>query len=217
MAPDIDPPGEARRHRAPRFTREKPAVRRRLLIEAAIRCLGQGGMSAFTIDRICREAEVSRGLINHYFKSKDDLLAAAYEAMTDYLAEAPRNSLAEAPASAIDQLVASLEARFDPDIFERSKLKAWLTLWGEVTTNPALQALHRKRYHAYRGGLVAALSAIAQQRGRKLDAKRLALKLMALIDGLWLEWCFAPDLLSSDEAKTACYDLVEVELGPIER
>ena len=42
---------------------------------------------AFTIDRICREAKVSRGLINHYFKSKDDLLVAAYEAMTDYLPE----------------------------------------------------------------------------------------------------------------------------------
>lgn len=217
MAPASDPPGEARGRRAPRFVREKPAVRRRLLIEAAIRCLGEGGMSAFTIDRICREAKVSRGLINHYFKSKDDLLAAAYEAMTDYLAEAPRNRLGGDPASPADQLVALIEASFDPNIFERSKLKAWLSLWGEVTTNPALQALHRKRYHAYRGGLVSALSAIAKQRGRKLDAKRLALKLIALIDGLWLEWCFAPDLLSSEEAKAACYDLVEVELGPIER
>ena len=217
MDPAPDPPGKPRKGRAPRFAREKPAVRRRLLIEAAIRCLGEGGMGAFTVDRICREAKVSRGLINHYFKSKDDLLVAAYEAMTDYLAAAPRNSLAEAPASPCGQLIGLIEASFDPDIFERSKLKAWLTLWGEVTTNPALQALHRKRYHAYRGGLAAALSAVAEERGRQLDAQRLAVKLVALIDGLWLEWCFAPDLLSSDEARAACYDLVEVSLGPIKR
>ena len=212
-----DPSGKARGRRAPRFAREKPAVRRRLLIEAAIRCLGEGGMSGFTIDRICREAKVSRGLINHYFKSKDDLLVAAYDAMTDYLPEVLHHCPNGNPVSPINRLVALVEVSFDPEAFEPSQLKAWLTLWGEVTTNPALQALHRKRYQAYREGLVTALSAIAEQRGRKLDAKRLASKLVALIDGLWLEWYFAPDLLSADEAKAACYDLVEVELGPIER
>ena len=217
MVPAPDPPGKPPKRRAPRFAREKPAVRRRLLIEAAIRCLGEGGMSAFTVDRICREAKVSRGLINHYFKSKEDLLVAAFEAMTAYLPEVLQHSPNGDPVSPIDRLVALIEVSFDQEAFEPSQLKAWLTLWGEVTTNPALQALHRKRYQAYREGLVAALSVIAAQRGRELDPKRLASKLVALIDGLWLEWYFAPDLLTADEAKAACYDLVEAELGPIER
>ena len=164
-----------------------------------------------------RQGQVSRGLINHCFKSKDELLAAASEAMTDYLSDALRMNPNGPPASPNDHLVAFAEVSFDPDTFERSQLNAWLTLWGEVTTNPALQALHRKRYQAYWDGVAAALSAIAEQRGRELDAKRLASKLVALIDGLWLEWCFAPDLLSADEARAACYDPVGVELGPIER
>ena len=59
-----------------RFSRESPEIRRQLLIEAAERCLAEHGIQGFTIDRICREAKVSRGLISHYFAGKDDLLAA---------------------------------------------------------------------------------------------------------------------------------------------
>ena len=48
------------------------------MIEAAERCLAAHGIQGFTIDRICREANVSRGLISHYFAGKDELLAAVY-------------------------------------------------------------------------------------------------------------------------------------------
>lgn len=51
----------------PRFSREQADVRRSMLIEAATRCLSVGGIGAFTVDRICKEAGVSRGLINHHF------------------------------------------------------------------------------------------------------------------------------------------------------
>lgn len=203
--------------RAPRYAREKPEVRRRQLVEAAIRCLGAGGMTGFTIDRICREAKVSRGLVNHYFGSKDALLVQVYETMTEYLAEAARGRPAEAAAGPSAHLNALIGASFDPAAFDRSKLKAWLTLWGELSTNRQLQALHRKRYTAYRGGLVRAISAIADQRRRPVDAKGLALRLIALIDGLWLEWCLDPKVLSPEEAKAACYDLLESDLGPIDR
>lgn len=203
--------------RKPRYAREKPEVRRRLLIEAAIRCLGAGGLSAFTIDRICREAKVSRGLINHYFGSKDALLVRVYETMTVHLAESAPDLPAGASGSPFDRLKAQIEASFDPAAFDRSQLKAWLALWGELPTNRALQALHRKRYGAYRSSLAEAIAAVAKAGGRAVDAEGLALKLIALIDGLWLEWCLDPKVLSADAAKAACYGLLEAELGPIER
>lgn len=211
------PPATGRRERGPRYVREKPEVRRRLLIEAAIRCLGAGGLSAFTIDRICREARVSRGLINHYFGSKDALLVRVYETMTAHLAESRRDPPSGAAGSPVDQLKAQIEVSFDPSVFDRSQLKAWLALWGELPTNRQLQALHRKRYAAYRAALAAAIVAVAKARGRAVDAKGLALKLIALIDGLWLEWCLDPKVLSAEHAKAACYGLLEAELGPIER
>ena len=200
---------------APRFARKPPAERRRLLIEAAIRCLAEGGMSAFTIDRICREAGVSRGLINHHFDGKEALLLSVYETMTEHIAEMPHAGLAE--ADPVKRLNAMIEISFAEDVVAQSQLRAWLAVWGEVAADPRLRALHRKRYEDYSGGLSSAIAAIAKKRRRKVDAEALARMLIALIDGLWLEWCLDASLLSAEQAKAACYDLLEPHLGPIER
>ena len=215
MTASAQPPAGSSRKRTPRYVREKPEVRRRLLIEAAIRCLGAGGLSAFTIDRICREAKVSRGLINHYFGSKDTLLVRVYETMTAHLAESAQGLPTGTSGSPLDRLKAQIETSFGPTAFDRSQLRAWLALWGELPSNRALQALHRKRYGTYHAGLAEAIAAVADSRGCAVDAEGLALKLIALIDGLWLEWCLDPEVLSAGEAKAACYGLLEAELGPI--
>jgi len=55
----------------PKYRRELPDVRRGMLIAAAMECLARDGIQGFTIDRTCKQAGVSRGLINHYFDSKD--------------------------------------------------------------------------------------------------------------------------------------------------
>ena len=46
---------------AARFTRLAAADRRAALIEAALTCMAEGGITAFTVDRISAKAQVSRG------------------------------------------------------------------------------------------------------------------------------------------------------------
>ena len=200
--------------RPPRFARKRPDDRRRELIEAAIRCLGTGGLGAFTVERICKEATVSRGLLNHYFKSKDDLLVAVYEAMTDHLAEPSEEAIRAAPEAHIAEIIAK---SFDPVSLDSGALKAWLTLWGEIATNPALLALHRSRYRSYRGGLSLAFSVLAEARGRAAVPEDLAVQLIALIDGLWLEWGIDPSAVTAERSIAGCYRFLEGELGPLER
>jgi len=50
---------------------------RERLIDGAYRTLINGGYEAASVKDIAREANVTYGLIHYYFKSKDDLLAAA--------------------------------------------------------------------------------------------------------------------------------------------
>ena len=202
--------------RAPRFERKEIAVRRGELIEAAIACLSEGGLSAFTIDRICREAGVSRGLISHHFGGKDGLLVAAYEAMTEHLSEPSLAGLTRDGARPAERVSALIEGSFLPGVFERHQLRAWLALWGETASDPRLQAAHRARYAAFRDGLEQALADLATERGRPIDSRRLATTLIALIDGLWLEWCLDPEAMSREEAEAACRELVESSLGPLQ-
>ena len=200
---------------APRFRRFDADTRKQQLVQAAIECLAEGGTAGFTIDQVCRRAGISRGLISHHFKGKDALLAAAYDAMTVYLDDLAASGLAqtdEQPAAALRE---TIEANFATDLARQPTLKAWLAVWGEVSGNPDLKAVHRKRYDAYRINLTAAIAAVADERGRNVDAGQLATMFIALIDGLWLEWCLDPAALPQDEAKAACYALLEPYLGSL--
>jgi len=202
--------------RKPRFARVEADLRRQMLIDAAISCLAEGGIAAFTVDRISREANVSRGLINHHFDGIAGLLIEVYEAMTQSMLAAGRETLSF-EGSAEERLAAVIDTMFRPPMFSKSSLRAWLALWGEVATNPKLKASHRKSYDAYRKAIGDALAEIAKGRKVKLDGEALAMTVIALIDGLWIEWCLDSSVVSRDSARAAVFDLLEARLGPLKR
>ncbi|MFQ5564966.1 MAG: TetR family transcriptional regulator C-terminal domain-containing protein [Paracoccaceae bacterium] len=208
-----------RQSREPRYRRKQPDVRRGMLIEAAKACLASDGIQGFTIDRICRRAGVSRGLINHYFDSKDDLLVAVYrgslyETISTRIAQiSDRRSAADSTPDA--RLAAIIAATFTPDFFSRTNLRVWLALWGEIATNPALRAAHRELYGTYRRTIAREIGSIAEARGIALDADRLALSFLAMVDGLWLEWCLDDTAVAPDETRAAALAMLEAQLGPL--
>lgn len=193
----------------PRFRRIAPEERRAHLIEAGLACLARGGILGFTIDQICAEADVSRGLITHHFGSKDGLLAAVYETMIGRLL-----SVLEKPeGSGQSHIAAIIDAVFGRDAAHHGSQRIWLALWGEIANNPALLKMHRKQYARYRSGVEAALSALARERGVNADVPFIAMMFISLVDGLWLEWSIDSRQISANEARDACYRLLEPLFG----
>jgi TetR/AcrR family transcriptional regulator, transcriptional repressor of bet genes len=191
-----------------KITRLTSEDRRAQLEEAALACMARGGILHFTIDRVCAEAGVSRGLITHHFGSKDGLLAAVYARMY-------RSMLAsiEVPVAGEPRLVTLVEAMVSPAQFAPDTINIWLTLWGEIATNPVLRDEHRRQYATYRADVVAAIGELALLRGVAVDADTLALSLICLIDGLGLQHCIDPSVVDADQARDACYRLLEGPLG----
>jgi AcrR family transcriptional regulator len=63
----------------PKISERRRAERRRALIEAAWRCAAVRGYHDLTVDAVCAEAGVSKGLFYGYFHSKQQLLLALLE------------------------------------------------------------------------------------------------------------------------------------------
>ena len=183
--------------RAVAYRRKSAADRQQELIEAGIACLGNGGMSAFTIDQICRTAGVSRGLINHHFKTKEDLLIRIYRDMTEHLVDKTEK-----------QLEAIIQVSFDEHSFNKSNLRAWLSLWGQVPTNKLLSKIHRKRYKVYKDRIKNAVKTALTEQNKHLDTDSIARQLVALIDGLWLEYCLNSTEYSLADAKNDCFQFL---------
>lgn len=189
------------------YQRKTSDQRQQDLIEAGILCLGEGGISNFTINKICKAANVSRGLINHHFNTKDDLLLCIYDSMTAYLVEQDEDTKIE------ERVFSIIHKSFDRESFKKTNLRAWLAIWGQVANNDDLKKLHESRYLQYQQTLSQSIAEIAKQRQLSVDSMAIARLLIALIDGLWLEYCLHSHSYSLETAEQDCYRLLENYLG----
>lgn len=190
-----------------RFTRLSSDDRRAQLMDVALAGLAKGGIQEFTVDKICSAAEVSRGLILHHFGSMGGLLAAVYARL--YRETTP--DLSTLPyRTRIDVLI---DSTFAPKAFNRDTLNAWVALWGQIANTPALRDEHRRQYETYLAQVSEAIAALADAKGRVVEARPLAMSLICLIDGLCLQHCLDPDAMPPTAAKEACRAFLAPHLG----
>jgi AcrR family transcriptional regulator len=184
--------------------RQSPEVRRRELIEATMRSIARFGYSGTTIETICAEAQVSRGLINHHFGSKEELIRQSYKALRDEWVAQTHGAVAEPCADPEDRLRAMIRTSFGPTMFKQEYLGIWAGFWSAIGKSPALRKLNRELFDKDREAYQGIFEEIARKRGKKIDSRRAALTVIALIDGFWLEWCLDPKIFTAAEAEAAC-------------
>jgi AcrR family transcriptional regulator len=162
--------------------RRDPDERRHEIILAASRIAVGEGLERVTAKRVASELGVVPGLINHYFGSVDDLVAAGF----GNAAESERAVLfgaaarATTPLDALTRLFAGfLHADRDPVSL------LWLDAWQASRRRPALLAEVVRQMDADTARL-AELITFAIEAGSlaPVDAPSAALGIMALIDGL---------------------------------
>jgi TetR/AcrR family transcriptional regulator, transcriptional repressor of bet genes len=205
--------------KVPRFKREAPEKRRAELVQAAIRCLAEGGMAAFKMERIAAKADVSLGLLPHYFKSKTELLtevyrAALYDDVNRKIADLENR---DAAGTAAERLCRVVDAIIDPNYLKPANLTVWLALWGEIVVNPELRLAHRTLYRSYLKSLAALIGEVAEQRQRRVSTTEIARSLQALIDGLFLERALDRQAVSHADFHRASYAFLELHLGKLAR
>ena len=158
-------------------------TRRNDLILAALRSIEKHGFRDSTIQTICEESGLSRGMISHYFDGKDDLLLAAF----DYLAAQTDAEAREmVGAAGPDPFKRLLTAAYVTFARERPYHEVWLHFWACALTNPAAMKIHRDLWGRFRRSTERMLQAAATDRRIELDIPQTAWMFTQLIDGLWL-------------------------------
>ena len=181
----------------PKYKRLSPETRASELVQAGLQVLSRGGITAFTIENICKASGASRGLIGHYFGGKDGLLAACYGAAYAPLLDSIAKD--KAPLTLIGLIEELLSERH----LRQDGMTIWLALWGEVAVNPVLQAEHLRHYRSYRTAIAQATARHFGRDAPDTTDEILAAALIALLDGIWLEACIAPAEMDLGRARAA--------------
>ena len=89
-------------------------------------------------------------------------------------------------------------------MFKQEYLGIWAGFWSAIGKSPALRKMNRELFEKDREAYEAIFEEIGRKRGKRIDARRAALTVIALIDGFWLEWCLDPKSFTAAEAEAAC-------------
>ncbi|SIO70254.1 transcriptional regulator, TetR family [Burkholderia sp. GAS332] len=191
--------------------REIAARRQQSIIDATMRCIARYSYSETTVDRICAEANIARGLIHYHFGSKDALMARTYQRLAADLLNASREAAAKA-TSTEEKLAAIIKACFAAPVFKPSTVKVWLGFWSVAQSDPVIGNAHKALYSAHRDTLKKLFDQIVQVCGTPIDGELAAATLTAVIDGFWLERARDPSSFKSVNALCGCMQVMNAFL-----
>ena len=186
--------------------------RRDSLIAATLRVVAEEGIESTTLAKICEAAGVSRGLANHYFQSKEELLLIAFQKLLDDLGEVTRRASRE-QENPTRKLFAIINAIFKSEFFNSTARAAYLCFWTASLSNQQFARINRANYARYHSSIARLFEKAAKQRDVDVNANRAAIGLVGMIDGLWVDLSIGVDNFTPDDAVVACRDYVVHKLS----
>ncbi len=180
-------------------------VRRRQLIEATIVSVAERGFSKTTLATVTKGANLSHGIVNYHFKSKELLFAETMGFLAEEHHDQWLKTLDESGSSVPEQLLALVDADFHPNICSRNKLAVWFAFYGESTYRSIYRDKCRK-IDTLRRNETERLCRLIKNEGAydHVDPRVFANGLEAFIDGLWLNMLLYPKTFTRSGAKEAC-------------
>ena len=171
------------------------------IVDAAWQLIAEEGLEALTIRRLAAELGGATGRITNYFASKDDILIAVLDELTNSHASGLTSlqSELEIAGADTDRVARAIVGALPIDEPRRQDWKVWLAFWGRAAMSPRVADQHRETYRQWRQVLGAALTTLTGTTPPAEDLDRAAEHLLACIDGLGVHLLIEPDRSNNTE------------------
>ncbi|WP_016907182.1 TetR/AcrR family transcriptional regulator [Streptomyces xiaopingdaonensis] len=166
--------------------------RRQRIIEAALRIVEHKGIAALSHRSVAAEADVPLGSTTYHFASLDDLLVAALERVTCFPLAGIESWAAELAAGETPFVDALTEVLAEYAEGGHGRIRLEYELYLAALTRPALQPL-----------AAAWMDDFARVLGRHTPDEHTARVLVALVDGLLLQFLLTDRQFDRDQVRSA--------------
>lgn len=191
-------------------TRLSPEQRREQLLELGLRLFAGSSIEDISIDRLCEEGGVSRGLLYHYFGSKQGFHEAVIQRAADDLVAQTAPPAGDDP---IARLLASLTAYVDYVIAHHQGYRSLVL--AAAGGNEAVRAI----YERARAAMIDRTFSTPGVDSMLSDtpATRLVVRgWVAFVEDTVLTWCDAPAGVSRDQLAKIVTDALPALISTIE-
>ncbi|MCU4482707.1 transcriptional regulator BetI [Acinetobacter ursingii] len=185
-------------------------VRREEIINAAYDVIYEVGLSNTTIAQIAKKAQLSVGIVSHYFGDKQGLINACMLEMLNILRGKTAQYKAELSDSDPQNMIkAIIDSNFDISQVNQRAMRIWLDFWSASMHMPELGRLQRINDQRLYSNLKFHFLKLLPEDQASIAARGLA----ALIDGLWLRGSLNGDTeFDATMARSIAYDYVDTQL-----
>lgn len=185
-------------------------IRKDQIIGSAIESLASVGYFKATLDQIAETADVSRGVVSYYFKSKDQLLSSVMKVLLqrqwNFIMTRVNN--VDSPS---DKLREYISASFDHMIADRTHYEAQIELLVDVEFKRELPI---KLYGICINSIEEILtSGIESGEFRAFNIHNMAVLIQSCIDGTMMQWVCNESTVDPEQEKTLALDMVFQFIG----
>ena len=181
-------------------------IRKKQLIEATLRSIGEHGLQGTTINTISRFSGMSSGIISHYFGGKQGLIEATVRYLLDQLKVTLLQHISQADTSPQQRLMMIVEANFTNIQQSDAATRTWLSFWAQAMHDPDLAKLQKINSQRLLSNL-----RYSYKKMMPLDKASDAAKMTAaMIDGFWLRSALSDSsTVDFKEAEVLCKRFID--------
>ena len=187
---------------------------RRAIIEATIDVIAGHGLNGATISRIVARAGIARGMVNLYFRTKDNLLLETVQSLSEEYLQLFSAAIEQSGASAIERIYAYIDADCSEAVLNARKMAVWFAFRAETRSRPEYLAHVETRdplYEERLTGLFIEAMGKATVEGRRA-ANFAARALLLLLEGVWADFHLHPATFDREATRKLCQRFVRAAI-----
>lgn len=178
---------------------------RRHLLDSAAEAIFKHGFRGATIAAIQEISGLSRGMINLHFKTKENLLLAVAEDLSNNYSERWNKVALDPDISAAEKLRGIIQLDLSPDFLNRRDVAVWFAFRSEVYSNPEYRRSIDSRDASLRNVMIELCQTLIDEGNYPdADAELATDGLIALLEGTWTDFHLHAEEFDRSKAERTC-------------
>ncbi len=168
--------------------------RKNQIVQATVECITKHGYHNFSMQDVARKAGVSKGIIHYYFLNKDDLMMSVLDKVASDIELILQEEM-QTEQDPLRKLEIFIEVSMDVVRNTREYYQVNMDFWTQINQKEAVRVVIANHYKKFRKTCEKILQeGIELGVFQKIDAHEYASFILALIDGISLQWLFDPSV-----------------------